>query len=228
MGWRLLAFLLVAAPAAAPAAPVTIAARDGVALAGDVHGPSGAGAGVLLLHQCNMDRRSWSALVPKLTAAGLTVLTYDRRGKGGSAFGGDAFPHHGEDSKAALAHLRGLLAPNARLAMVGASCGGNQAFLTAPEHPDVAALVILSSPLSDAEPAWAELRRRSDIAVLGIGATGDGQTVAHARRAVASSASPDSWLIAYDGALHGVPLFDQDTRLPETIAEWVAARLAQR
>lgn len=227
---RFLAFLLIAVSSACFARPVTVRSHDGFALAGDVEGPRDARAGVLLLHQCNMDRRSWSELMPKLAAGGLAVMSVDFRGLGESRTGrsgGDAFSHFPDDTKAAISHLRGLLTPGAKLAIVGASCGGNQAFLAAPQHPDVKAIVILSARLSRADAAWAALARRSDIAVLGIAARGDGQTAIHAERAVAASASPHSELLVYEGAFHGVPLFAQDARLPDTIVEWVSARLVE-
>jgi alpha-beta hydrolase superfamily lysophospholipase len=177
-----------------------------------------------------MDRRSWFGLLPKIKAAGLTVMALDFRGIGDSQAGefeSDAFSHFPDDTRAALSHFRSYLAPRARVAIVGASCGANQAFLAAPHHSEIKALVILSGRLSQSDTAWSALAGRSAIAVLGIAAKDDGQTVSQAARAVATSTSPHSKLLAYEGALHGVPLFEQDPGLPETIVQWLSARLAK-
>src|SRR5215468_7601422 len=48
------------------------------------------GPGVLLLHQCNRQRRIWDGLALQLVASGINVLTLDLRGFGES--GGDPLP----------------------------------------------------------------------------------------------------------------------------------------
>ena len=48
------------------------------------------GPGVLLLHQCNRQRKVWDGLAQQLAAAGIQVLTLDLRGFGES--GGQSAP----------------------------------------------------------------------------------------------------------------------------------------
>src|SRR5687768_83221 len=65
-----------------PAHDADIPARDGVILKGSYHSPGAPGPAVLLIHQCNMDRHAWDALIPDLVGAGFHVLTFDQRGYG--------------------------------------------------------------------------------------------------------------------------------------------------
>src|ERR1700723_1617266 len=63
------------------------------------------GPGVLLLHQCNRQRKVWDDLAQQLSTAGINVLTLDYRGFGESA--GDRFDKLPPD-KAAHAAGEGL------------------------------------------------------------------------------------------------------------------------
>ncbi len=72
------------AAAAAPARFVDLKAPDGVVLRASYFAPDKPGPGVLLIHQGNRDRSAWSDLAARLAAAGIHVLTFDRRGFGDS------------------------------------------------------------------------------------------------------------------------------------------------
>ena len=77
------AVLLVAAPVRAEPRDVSFTAADGFALRGTFHPAPKGGPGVLLLHQCNADRRSYDQLAVMLNNAGYNVLSFDFRGFGG-------------------------------------------------------------------------------------------------------------------------------------------------
>jgi dienelactone hydrolase len=152
-----LASLPLVASAEAPAArDVAVAAPDGVTLKATYYPAAQPGPGVLLLHMCSTDRRSWAPLGPQLAAAGLPALALDYRGYGES--GGERFADEPQkqqrvlaekwpgDVDAALAWLAAQPGVDgARLGLAGGSCGVNQAIQVARRHPEQArALVLLA------------------------------------------------------------------------------------
>lgn len=85
---RFLAFVLCAG-ACATTAPcgqrvVQLTAPDGTNLKATYFDAGKPGPGVLLLHQCNRDRKVWDGLASQLSGAGINVLTVDNRGFGES------------------------------------------------------------------------------------------------------------------------------------------------
>src|ERR1700737_1740695 len=68
---------------------VDLTAADGIKLKASYFPAAQPGPGVLLLHQCNRQRKVWDGLAWQLAAAGINVLTFDQRGFGES--GGDPF-----------------------------------------------------------------------------------------------------------------------------------------
>src|ERR1700687_2130327 len=87
-GGLMLGLLLLAAGCAAQQAPglrvVDLTATDGTKLKGTFFPAGKAGPGVLLLHQCNQQRKGWDGLATQLAAAGISVMTLDYRGYGDS------------------------------------------------------------------------------------------------------------------------------------------------
>src|ERR1700686_3993745 len=63
---------------------VDLTAGDGVKLKATYFAATKPGPGVLLLHQCNRQRKIWDGLAQQLAAAGVNVLTLDYRGFGES------------------------------------------------------------------------------------------------------------------------------------------------
>jgi pimeloyl-ACP methyl ester carboxylesterase len=68
----------------AAARVVDLSASDGTPLKASYFDAAKPGPAVLLLHQGNRDRKSWDAVAARLAAAGIHVLTFDRRGFGDS------------------------------------------------------------------------------------------------------------------------------------------------
>ena len=99
-----------------------------------MHGPAPAPI-VVLLHHGLGSTASWRKQVPALTAAGWSVLAFDRWGYGQSdarpAFALDFLRCDGEETLALLDSL-GL----ERVSLVGHSDGGSIALLLAAEHPE--------------------------------------------------------------------------------------------
>src|SRR3989304_5179465 len=104
-----------------------VAAPDGAQLKANYYSPGKPGPGMLLLHQCNMDRKSWKNLAVALAQRGVHVLTFDYRGYGESpkANGNYSLAADIDAAFAALISQPGV--DKYRLAAGGASCGVNNA-----------------------------------------------------------------------------------------------------
>jgi predicted alpha/beta hydrolase len=63
---------------------VDLTAPDGVKLKATFFASAKPGPGVLLLHQCNRQRKVWDELAQQMANAGINVLTVDLRGFGES------------------------------------------------------------------------------------------------------------------------------------------------
>jgi dienelactone hydrolase len=85
---RFLVFAFWASACAMPALcgqrMVDLTAPDGTKLKATYFDAGKPGPGVLLLHQCNRDRKVWDGLATQLSGAGINVLTVDNRGFGES------------------------------------------------------------------------------------------------------------------------------------------------
>ena len=77
------AFAVAAQQAPAPHV-VDLTAPDGLKLKGTFFAATASGPGVLLLHQCNRQRKVWDDLARRMAAASMHVMTVDLRGYGDS------------------------------------------------------------------------------------------------------------------------------------------------
>ena len=135
---------------------VDLTAGDGTKLKATYFAAEKPGPGVLLLHQCNRQRKVWDGLAQQLAAAGINVLTLDYRGYGDS--GGDRFdklaPQEAAQIQAekwpgdidtAFQYLVSQPGVTRNVIGVGgASCGVNNSIQTARRHPEVKSLALLS------------------------------------------------------------------------------------
>ena len=148
-------FQSLSAPAVPAERVVDLTASDGTSLKATYFSAGKPGPGVLLLHQCNRQRKIWDVLARQLSAAGLNVLTFDYRGFGES--GGEHFDkltpqQAGQimqekfpgDIDTAFAYLVSQPGVNSNVMGVGgASCGVNNSIQAAMRHPEVKSLVVL-------------------------------------------------------------------------------------
>ncbi len=234
----LVAWLGACAPARAlpPAADVEFAAADGLMLHATYWAADRRGPAMLLLHQCNADRASWTPLAEDFARAGVHVLAFDFRGFGGSRSDlvGDfkaerdrLLPDFPADVDRAIAFFATL--PDVdmkRLGVMGASCGGSQTLLLALREPRVKAIGFLSSSipwLTDQD--LVQFESNQGLPILAIAAEKDTDTFARTKRLFDRSPNPDTKLIVYKGNLHGVPLFVHDQGLVDSIVAWFLAIL---
>ena len=212
---------------------VTLAARDGVKLKATYYAAAKPGPGILLLHQCNSTRQSWTALATRAAARGYHVLAMDYRGFGES--GGER-PTTGPEQQAVVAQqwpgdvdaaFAWLTAQpgvdKARIAAAGASCGVNQSLLAARRHPEIKTVVLLSG---GATPAAREhLARTPDLPVFAAASHGDGGAVEGMRWILQWSVNRYNTFLEYQAAGHGTEMFAVEKGLEPAILDWLDARL---
>ena len=212
---------------------VDIEADDGFLLRGTYFDAGKIAPAILLLHQCNGDRKGYNNLASMLAAAGFNVLTFDSRGFGESASGRyvnfrslmDAvMPKFPED--VAAAHEFVISQPNVNkrlIGAVGASCNVSMAVLLAQRHPEVRAVVLLSGPVHVAGKNF--IRRSSDVAVFGAASEDDGRALQDMREVVGLSKNKVSRLRAFKNAGHGVEMFAKEKQLESEIVDWFKMQL---
>ena len=105
-----------------------ILASDGIKLKATYYSPEKPGPGMLLLHECDMDRKSWQSLATSLSRSGIHVLTFDYRGYGETPARGNLYEHLAADIDSALAKLMSQPGVDKKhIAAGGASCGVSNA-----------------------------------------------------------------------------------------------------
>jgi pimeloyl-ACP methyl ester carboxylesterase len=205
-----------------PAHDVNITAPDGVVLKSSYFSPGKPGPGILLIHQCNMDRRAWDALTPDLVTAGFHVVTYDQRGFGDTG-GAAQQEKSGGDADAAYAFLLSKEGVDGtRIAVGGASCGVTFGAALAARHPGIRALLLLSGWTEDSSRA--SIAATPSIAVFGA-AAGYQSDAEDIRQAVAASRHPQSTARIFRGSAHGVALLDAQADLKPEIVAWLAQQI---
>lgn len=204
---------------------VDIKGSDGVNLKATYFSPGRSGPGMLLLHQCNMDRHAWDSLAQDLASAGFHVVTVDFRGYGES--GGDRSQRDkwAGDVDAAYAYLMAQKdVDKSRIAAGGASCGVTQSSDLATRHHDIKVLMLLSGQASDAAKTY--ISTTTSLPVFGAASDGDTGAAKGIKDAVGASKNPQSTVKIYSGTEHGVPMFAKNPELEPLIVTWLKTQLA--
>jgi len=240
--------LCLALPAVAPSAfakeppaprDVDITASDGTKLKATYYPAAKPGPGVLLLHMCNTNRKSWEPVGRQLGAAGINALTLDYRGFGES--GGDRFENDPQkqqqvvtekwpgDVDAAFAYLleqRGV--DKTRIGAGGGSCGVNQAVQTARRHPEVKSLVLLAGP---ANRDGVEFLQKNPWLPIFTSAAADDQFDADAPHSMQwlseISGNPRNKFVGFPDGKHGTEIFGPHPELPKQIVAWYVDTLVK-
>lgn len=230
----------LAARAQKPKAPagtdVDIKAPDGITLKGTYYTAGKTAPGILLLHQCNMDRHAWDQLAGDLNKAGFNVLTFDFRGFGQS--GGDRISDFAKlgpvmqqkwpgDVDAAYAWLlKQSGVDKAVMGAGGASCGVTQAGDLAERHPEIKALLLMSGRVSP--KAKVHIEAMPGLALFGAASQDDTGPAAGIKEALGASRNADKVLKIYPGKAHGVPMFEQNRALEPMVVRWFRAELTKK
>jgi dienelactone hydrolase len=236
---ELLVLLTLAVACAAQQAPaprvVDLTATDGTKLKATFFSAGKPGPGVLLLHQCNLQRKGWDGLAAQLATAGISVLTLDYRGYGDSEGKApkDLPPAEGAkvlnekwpaDVDVAFSYLMSQPGVDARVAGAGgASCGVNLAIQLAIRHSEVKSLVLLSGN-ADRE-ARAFLEKSKKMPVLLAAADDDQGAVELMDWLYSLSMNPGSKFLEYPNGGHGVHIFAAHKELTASITDWYAQTL---
>ena len=228
-----IAILLSAAALVAENKEVSFNAADGFALKGTFSPVEKGGPGILLLHQCNADRRIYDQLVTMLNSAGYNALTFDFRGFGGSKRGEytdftaqrqKILERMPGDVDAALNFLTSQSTVNNRaLGVVGGSCGVNQAVQAGRRHPEIRTLVLLSGG-TDAE-GEAYIKNSPKIPILGAASEEDANAAATITKTVGLSMNRDSRVEKFKDAGHAASMFAKQPDLEADIVIWFRSNL---
>ena len=240
-GGMLVGLLILAVSCAAQQAPaprvVDLAAADGTKLKATFYSAGKPGPGVLLLHQCNQQRKGWDGLATQLAAAGISVLTLDFRGYGESEGTAPKDLPQAEavkvlnekwpgDVDVAYGYLVSQPGVNAHVVGAGgASCGVNQAIHLAGRHPEVKTLVLLSGNADREGRTF--LSKSEKMPVLLSAARDDGGAVELMEWLYSLSTNPGSKFVEYPNGGHGVDIFAAHKDLPAMIVDWYVQTLVK-
>ena len=228
----LLAIVMVA-PATAQSTDIDLKTSGGVTLKTTYTSPGRPGPAMLLIHQCNMDRSSWSGISTQLVDAGIHVLTMDLRGFGDSGGEGISagFPQllqkSAGDLDMAYAYLVSQTGVDrSRVGVGGASCGAMLTSDLAMRQSGITTLMLLSGPPGEA--AAAHIMATPGLAVFGAAAEDDSILAGVAdniKKAVDGSKNPHSMAKVVTGTEHGLPMFDKHPSLEPELVSWLKTQL---
>jgi dienelactone hydrolase len=233
-----LIFLCVTAFAEQPARDVTLKSKDGTALAATYYSAQKRGPAVILLHQCNRDRKSWQPLAAALSKSGINVLTLDFRGYGESQ--GERYlqlPPNEQgrwvrevwpgDVEVAFDYLRSQKEVKAdQIGAGGASCGVNQSIHLAMRHPEVRSLALLSGNTDRAGRKYLTTANR--LPLLMAAADDDGLAAPQMKWLMSYSPQKQNRFIEYKEGGHGSELFAPHPDLVSNVTDWFWMTLAGR
>lgn len=225
--------LASAAPAQKKDIDLDVKAPDGAKIKATYYSPGKLGPGMILLHQCNMDRKSWVSLAGALAAKGVHVLTLDYRGYGESDERtddrariqqlGEKWPADVDAAFSVLLAQPGV--DKTRIAAGGASCGVHQSIQLARRSGQIKALMLLSGSTRSLSEGTAYLAGNPLIPIFGAASAEDGNAVQTMRGIVGLSKHSATTIRELNNAGHGVPMFAADPALLPSIVAWLAQAL---
>jgi dienelactone hydrolase len=217
---------------------VDLAAAGGITLKATYFGAAQPGPGILLLHQCNRQRKVWDGLAEQLAAAGLNVLTLDFRGYGesggknpdraSSAQEADQIVNQQwpQDVDVAFRYLQSQPGVNRdAMGAAGASCGVNQAVQLARRHAEVKSLVLLSESTDRAGRQFLHNSPNLPLFMAVADDDPDPGVVEIMQWIYDLSPDPANKFVRYSVGGHGVEMFAAHKELPGAIVEWFDATL---
>lgn len=221
-----------AARASAGEEQVTFTTSDGIVIAGTLYPAVAGSPAVLCLHQWRSERSEFAAFARTLQAAGITALTIDMRGYGGSirSTGGSAVEPGritSADIDAAVAFLKKQKSVDAaRIGLVGASYGSSNAIIYAAEHVEIRVVALLSPGLNyhkvlPTEPAVKKYGSRPLLAIAGSEDMRSVEAVNRFREIAGSGITTK----LYENGGHGVDLFRAHPASADLVLEFLQKNL---
>ena len=219
---------------------VGLKASDGTLLQATYFASAKPGPGVLLLHQCNQQRKLWDVLGKQLAAEGVNVLTFDYRGYGES--GGTPHDKLSDEEQGKMqaeiwpgdieiAYQYVLAQPGVSRAAIGAggaSCGVVNAIHLARHHSEIKSLVLLAGPTDRDGRKFLQSSKNLPIFTSAADDDAFGPQALLMQWLFSISPNPASRFAHYAAGGHGAEMFAVDTELPGIIANWFSATLTNQ
>lgn len=220
--------LAMAVSSEATGRAVAFPSLDGTALAGEYFEASARPApAVVLVHMLSRTRSEWGNLPDRLQEAGITTLTIDLRGHGGSSGSAQALPEMVQDVRAAVQWLAGR--PGVRpgsIGVVGASLGASLALLATVELPAVVAVALLSPSLDyRGLRTDVNLVKRLGNRRLWLAASAEDPLALRTLRDFAADPSGPREQLISGTAAHGTALLDRDAEVGRALVDWLRRSL---
>ncbi|HEX8924147.1 MAG TPA: dienelactone hydrolase family protein, partial [Terriglobales bacterium] len=213
-----------------------LTAADGVKLKVSFFRSEKPGPGVLLLHQCNRQRKVWDGLAQQLAAAGINVLTLDYRafGESGDVPQDKATPQQAQQIQAkwpsdidiALQYLESQPGVNReRIGVGGASCGVNNSVQAARRHSEIKSMVLLSGNTDMNGRNF--LREDKTVPAFFAYAEDDEfkPSITAIQWLYSTTACSGKKLVQYPDGGHGSDIFAKHPDLPKQIVDWFVTTL---
>ncbi len=224
----ILAALLLAEAAEASGRAVTFTSLDGTSLAGEFYEASSRPApAVVLVHMLSRSKADWGSLPDRLQDAGITALTFDLRGHGGSSGSSQALADMVQDVRAATAWLasRQGVRPGS-VALVGASLGASLSLLAAVELPAVRALALLSPSLDyRGLRTDVSLVRRLGARTMWLAASAEDPLALRTLRDFAADTTGPREQVISTTVAHGTALLERDPEVGRALVDWLRRSL---
>ena len=209
---------------------VTFNAADGFALKGTFYSADKPAPGLLLLHQCDANRKIYDHLATMLNTAGYSVLAFDFRGPGGKS--GRKAQLTAEqrmilagDIDVAVSFLKSQSTVNPRaLGVLAEDCAVNEAVHAGQRHTEIRALVLLSGG-TDAD-GEAYIKNSPRVPILGVASDEDQAAAADIKNLVALSTNSGSQLEMLSKAGHAAAMFAKQPDLEPDIVVWFRTNLS--
>ncbi|KXJ98421.1 MAG: peptidase S9 prolyl oligopeptidase [Acidobacteria bacterium OLB17] len=222
----------------AKAETVTIDSSDGVKLVGSLYKAQRPNSpALLLLHQWTANRHTYDEFAERMNLHGYAVLSIDGRGFGESVKKADGSDvkvdlNKGADPKALLSDVNAaveFLSHQAnvdpkKIGLVGASYGSSIAIMYAGDHPDIAAVVLLSPGLDyfDNLPTEPAIKKYGSRPILLVAAEDDKDSAADTRKLKEVSGNANAEMMIYAEGGHGTFIFahkDADNNAAKPLAD---------
>jgi len=207
---------------------VAFPSLDGTALTGEYFEASARPApAVVLVHMLSRTKSEWGNLPDRLQEAGITTLTLDLRGHGGSSGSAQALPEMVQDVRAAVQWLAGR--PGVRpgsIGLVGASLGASLSLLATVELPAVVAVALLSPSLDyRGLRTDVNLVKRLGSRRLWLAASAEDPLALRTLRDFAADPSGPREQLISSTAAHGTALLERDAEVGRALVDWLRRSL---
>ncbi len=224
----LMAALLAANGAEAAGRAVAFPSLDGTNLAGEFYEAASRPApAVVLVHMLTRSKADWGSLPDRLQEAGITALTFDLRGHGGSSGSPQVLAGMVQDVRAAAQWLaaRQGVRPGS-IALVGASLGASLSLLAAVELPSVRAIGLLSPSLD-----YRGLRTDSNLVrklggrAMWLAASAEDPLALRTLRDFAADTTGPREQLMSNTVAHGTALLERDPEVGRALVDWLRRSL---